>query len=404
MTADLHRMIDRDRLIERTVELIRLPSVNPFDGPGDRLTGEHRVAHWMAEHLDRLGYDPDLSEPAPGRPNVVGLGPGGDGPILCLADHTDTVGVNGYGAELAGIEGERPDRDSPAFRGEVRDGRIHGRGACDMKGALAAFVEVAEALSCSDRRLAGRLKIAGLADEEHAMIGSQALGATGPVADQVIVGEPTGLRICTAHKGQYAFSIETYGVAVHSSIAGQGVNAIDHMTEIIVALGHYGRELTGRDSHAMCGTGSVNSGVIVGGEIASIVPDYCRLEVDRRLVPGESADQVAAEIGRLIDRVAAGRDDFRWAMGPPSIDAAPLDTAADQPVVGAARRAMANRSLPDQPVAFSGATDAPNLAAPAIIWGPGSLDQAHTTDEWLSIDELEAAAHLYLDAAVDLLA
>ena len=396
---DLHRLIDRDRLVERTVELIGIPSVNPFGGPMVDSTGEGAVVRWLADHLDRLGFDPVVTEPEPGRPNVVGFGPGGDGPVLALAGHTDTVGVDGY--------------DHP-FDGRVDDGRIHGRGACDMKGALAAFIEVAEALAAVPDRLRGRLLIVATADEEHTMIGSRALGAGGPIADHVIVGEPTGLRICTSHKGQFAFTIQTFGRAVHSSIADRGVNAIEHMMEIVEMLRGYRIELADGPSHGLCGPATVSPGVIIGGRVPSIVPDHCRLQVDRRLLPGEDPWQVEDEISHRIGMLAAGREEFRWQLGPTIIEAAPLDTDPGAPIVTAASRAaaavaardiavVAARGLSGEPVAFTGATDAPNLGGPAIIWGPGSLEQAHTTDEWLEVEQLTLAAHLYLETALDLL-
>ena len=387
-------LIDVDRLVERTAELIRIPSINPFDGPGDETTGERRVAEWLAHHLDRLGYEPELTDPEgvdmAGRPNVVGVGPGGDGPTLCLAGHTDTVGVGGY--------------DDP-LRGEVADGRIHGRGACDMKGALAAFVEVAEVLHAAGRRLDGRLMIAGVADEEHGMLGSAALGADGPVADLVIVGEPTELQVCIAHKGQYAFPVYTFGTAVHSSIADQGVNAIESMMAVISALTGYGRGLRAGPGHAMCGHGSINVGTISGGETVSIVPDRCEIHVDRRLLPGESSAAVHREVTALLEELSATEPDLRWEIGEPMVDAAPLHTPADHPLVGAALSAMgrATGRSDTRPTSFTGATDAPNLKAPAVIWGPGSLSLAHTTAESIGIDELTLAVRVYLDTVETLI-
>ncbi len=402
---DLHRLIDPDRLVDRTVELIGIPSVNPFGTHGNDTTGEQAVARWLADHLDRLGFEPAITEPEPGRANVVGLGPGGDGPVLALAGHTDTVGVDGY---------DRP------FRAVVERGRIHGRGACDMKGALAAFIEVAEVLASSRDRLRGRLMIVGTADEEHAMIGSRALGAAGPIADHVIVGEPTELRICSGHKGQFAFSIQTFGRAVHSSIADRGVNAIEHMMEIVEMLRAYRIELADGPGHGLCGVATVSPGVIEGGRVPSIVPDHCQLQVDRRLLPGEDATLVAEEIRQRIASLAEGRPEFRWRLGPTIIDAAPLDTDRGAPIVTAAGEAFAAVAareplaagpatpkpgvvLSAEPVAFTGATDAPNLGGSAIIWGPGSLAQAHTTDEWLDIGQLSVATHLYLRTALQML-
>lgn len=391
MIDALHDLINPDRLVARTAELVQIPSVNPFDEADadlSELYGEARVANWMANRLTALGWDVELTEPEPGRPNLVALSPGGDGPVLGLAGHTDTVGIAGC--------------DEP-FSGRVADGRIHGRGTCDMKGALVAFIEVAEVLAERDVELQGRLMIAGVADEENLMVGSIAMGADGPVCDHLIVGEPTELAICSAHKGQFAFPIRTFGRAVHSSIADTGVNAIKHMTEIVEMLEGYGEELRSGPRHDLCGTGTVNPSVIRGGEMVAIVPDWCELQVDRRLVPGETAAAVVEDLTRRISELAAGREDFRWEIGEPIMASGPLDTPTTDPVVMAAQRAMASRHQAVDATAFPASTDAPNLGAPAIIWGPGSLTKAHTVDEYIEIDELVIAAHLYLDVVLDLI-
>ncbi len=385
--ADPHDLIDVDRLVARTVELVQIPSVNPFDEPMGEGEGEDAAAAWLQGHLERLGHDIATEEISDGRPNVIGVGPGGDGDVVCLAGHLDTVGVVGY--------------DNP-FSGEVRNGRVYGRGTCDMKGALAAFVEVADVLAASGTSLDGRLMIAGIADEEHGMVGSALAGATGPIADHLIVGEPTSLAVCPAHKGQYAFPIHTQGRAVHSSIKHEGVNAIEHMMEIMRMLGDYEAELRSNEPHDLLGLASVNLGVIRGGDMVSIVPDACELHVDRRLVPGETSAEVRAELERRIAAISDDRGGFGWGIGDPMVDARPLDTERDAPVVVAAQQAMRGRGLSDRLEACTGSTDAPNLGGPAIIWGPGSLSQAHTIDEWLDIGELEAAAHLYLDAVLAL--
>ena len=385
--SDPHALIDVDRLVARTVELVQIPSVNPFDEPMADGEGEGAAAAWFRSHLERLGYDVSGDSFADGRPNVIGVGPGGDGEVVCLAGHLDTVGVVGY--------------DDP-FSGAVRDGRIHGRGTCDMKGALAAFIEVADVLTDAGVELAGRLMLAGIADEEHGMVGSALAGAGGPIADHLIVGEPTSLAVCPAHKGQYAFPIRTEGRAVHSSLKFEGVNAIEHMMEIMRMLGAYEDELRAIEPHDLLGLASVNLGVIRGGDMVSIVPDTCELHVDRRLLPGETSAGVRVEVEARIGALAAGRTDFTWSIGDPFVDAKPLDTARTEPVVVAAQSAMSARGLSPELQACTGSTDAPNLGGPAIIWGPGSLSQAHTIDEWLDIGELEAAAHLYLDAVLEL--
>ncbi len=248
----------------------------------------------------------------------------------------------------------------------------------------------------------GRLMIAGIADEEEAMLGSSAFGSHGPMPDMAIVGEPTGLAICTAHLGQYAVPIRTSGHAVHSSIASQGVNAIEHMMHVVTALNEYQTQLDARPGHVMCGSGSVNAGVISGGEMVSIVPDSCELEVDRRVAPGETSAAVRAELVEILEALEAKLEDFRWEVGEPLVDAAPLDTSLDSTVVRAAQKAARLTEYGEEPAAFPAATDAPNLDVPSIIWGPGSLDQAHTIDEYIEVGQLESAAHLYLDAVLEI--
>ncbi len=386
----MHAAIDVERVVERTQQMVQIPSVNPFQasrlGP---IEGEARIADWLAAHLDRLGFDPQRADVADGRPNVWGTSPGGDGQVIALAGHLDTVGVAGY--------------DGDPFSGELRDGRVYGRGTCDMKGALACFLEVAEVLVASGVTLNGRLMIAGIADEEAGMLGSSAFESDGPLLDMAIVGEPTELAICTSHLGQYAVPIRTFGRAVHSSIASQGVNAIEHMMRVVSALGEYQLELDGRSGHGMCGSGSVNAGVISGGEMVSIVPDWCELEIDRRVAPGETSAGVRSELVKLLDSLKAEVKDFRWELGEPLVDAAPLDTPIDSAIVRAAQTAARSHQHDEAPVAFPAATDAPNLGVPAIVWGPGSLDQAHTIDEYVEVTQLESAAHLYLGAVLEMI-
>jgi acetylornithine deacetylase len=386
--AELASLVDEERLISRLVELVRIPSVNPFDhelGPDE---GEAGVAEFIGSQLSDLDWEVGTIDVAPGRPNVWGVGPGSDETTVALAGHLDTVGVTNF--------------DDP-FSGAVRSGRVHGRGSCDMKAALAAYLEVATVLTAAEADLNGRVVIAGLIDEEYQLLGSRAYAEHGPAADYAIIGEPTSLSVCTAHLGQFSLVITTHGRAAHSSIPEQGVNAIEHMARVIEALARYRVEIMGRPEHAMCGTGRISPGVISGGDIVAIVPDQCRLEIDRRITPDDTRDSVIADLHRHLGPLAEADPDFSYDLSEPTWDIGSLDTPTDSPVVQAMLAGALSLGLPADPVAFPAATDGPNLGVPSVICGPGAIARAHTADEYVEIDEVVTSVHLYLHAIVGLL-
>lgn len=382
--------ISRDHLINWTRELVRIPSQNPFDGdtrPGYR---EQEVAEYYQRQLASLGLETGLREVAPGRSNVWGTLQGeGDGPTLMLSGHMDTVGTEGY---------------LNPFSGEVRNNRIYGRGSCDMKAALAAYLEVARVLKDSGLQLSGSLLITGVADEEYQMQGSRDFGRHGPWADYCVIGEPSNLQVCPAHKGQFSLFIRTFGEAVHSSVPEQGVNAIEKMSKVIEAFGDYNSSLARGCRHELCGHGSFSPGVIRGGDIVSTVPDFCEMEVDRRILPNETREQVLDEYRLRLDALAASDQNFRYELSEPSWDVGAIDTPLDSPLVKAITGHYQN--ITGQAVdigAFPGGTDAPNFGCPAVICGPGSIAQAHSLDEYVEIDEIEAATRIYLRTALELL-
>lgn len=395
LADELSRSIDLDRVVQTTRDLIATPSVNPFGAHPVEGRREAEIAQLYAVMLGDAGAEVELDEIVPGRPNLVATVQSSphdarpERPSLMFAGHLDTVGVNAY--------------DAP-FDPRIADGRIHGRGSCDMKAGLAAFVEVLRVLDETGTTLGGDLLVVGTADEEDAMIGSAAFAASDPIARHSIVGEPTSLSVCRAHKGQFAMGIRTKGRAAHSSVPEQGVNAIAKMSDIIAALLPYNDELRAGPEHELCGTGSFSIGVVRGGDIVSTVPDWCEIEVDRRLLPGDDPADTVAYYQGVLDALAECDPDFTYELLPPTMTSAALDTPADAPVVRACAAAVASTlGHPAGVTAFSGCTDAPNLGGSAVILGPGSLDQAHGLDEWVRIDEIEAATQIYLRAAIDLL-
>ena len=378
-------------LTQRLQEMIAIPSENPMAEearPGHR---EQEIGEYYLERMSELGMRVSQRVVVPGRPNVFGIREGaGDGPTLMLCGHLDTVPTDGY-------------QDAYAVREE--GGRIYGRGSCDMKAGLAAYLGVGRLLNEAEVRLNGTLILSGVADEEYQMIGSREIGRNGPTADQCIIAEPSDLAVCPAHKGQYSLWIRTFGKAAHSSVPEKGENAIERMARVLLALSDYNAELAERDPHALCGHGRYSPGVIRGGELVSTVPDYCELEIDRRLLPDDDPDEVREDIARYLKPLTDADPGFRYEISPPSWNISANNIPIDAPVVRSLLTSWHTLTGDTcQAEAFPGATDAPNLGSPAVVCGPGSLAQAHSTNEYVEVEQVILATRMYLRAVFDLLA
>jgi acetylornithine deacetylase/succinyl-diaminopimelate desuccinylase-like protein len=289
---DVRGAIDRDDLVNRLVELVRTPSENP---PGDEL----EAAKLVAGYCERIGLAVDMHEVEPGRPNVVARIEGDPGPLLTYCSHVDVVPA-----------GDPTLWDFEPYAADVSDGRLHGRGSADAKGPVAAALEAVAALTRLGWRPAGTLELAFVSDEET--MGFKGVGhlvEQGVLRpDVAIVGEPTSLRVVHAQRGGCWFRVIVRGVAAHGSAPERGVNAILHMSEII----RHTYETLPDVSHPVLGGPSINVGTIRGGDKTNVVAASCVAEIDRRIVPGESADSARAGIE---DAVARARQRF------PDIDA-----------------------------------------------------------------------------------
>ena len=388
--SELKRAIDREWIFGILREMILIRSENPFDDPPREGYREKEMADYLAGHLSGLGLLVEAREVRPGRPNVFGFLEGSRGhPALMLAGHMDTARTTGYAG---------------AYDAKAEGGKMFGRGACDMKAALAAYLGVVKALKDTGTRLNGNLIVCGIVDEEYQMLGSKAIGQGGRMADQGIIGEPTNLRVCPANKGRVSAKIITRGRAAHSSVPEKGVNAIDKMSKVIQAFGDYNQELLGRIPHPLCGHGRFTPGVVRGGVQVNMVPDYCELEVDRRTLPGESREGVYTEFNARIRKAAEGDPDFAYEITEPTWLIAPNDISPEEPVVAALRSAHRDLFGRDPGVeAFVAGSDAPYMGFPTVICGPGSIAQAHTTCEFVDLQEVADAARIYLHATLQLL-
>lgn len=281
--------------IDLLKKLVSINSVNPSLVEG--APGEGEIAQFIAEFMQEIGLKTQLEEVRPGRPNVVGILEGsGKGPALMMNGHMDTVGI-----DYMDIEPLNP---------VVKEGKLYGRGAYDMKAGLAAMLTAAKNIIDSGIQLYGDLIVAAVCDEEYASIGTERL-MENFLPNAAIVTEPTELDIVIAHKGFAWIDIETHGVAAHGSMSDEGVDAIVNMGKFLVEMENLQKEQLQKKSHELVGPPSVHSSVIVGGRELSTYPDHCKLQIERRLIPGEGRNDVEREIQGIINSLSRTDPQFK---------------------------------------------------------------------------------------------
>ena len=367
--------IDRARLTETLAEIVRIPSINPDLNPG--ADGEAELANAIAARLRQTpGIDVEIQDAGNSRPNVIATVGNGAGRTLMLNGHIDTVGV-------AGME--------DPFSGIVEGNRLYGRGAFDMKNAVAGVIVLLEALA-GDESFAGKVVATFVVDEEYASIGTQAICREIDrwKPDAALVLEPTGLKIDIAHKGFVWATITTTGRAEHGSRYQDGIDAISHMGRVIVKLEELSHQLVKRTPHRIVGPPSLHASTIRGGQELSSYPDSCVLEIERRTIPGETANQVEAEFQQILNSLAAEDPQFKATLDIELVRE-PFEIAEDAEIVKAVRRQVV-KHVGSEPKITGGAAwmDSALLSAagvPTAIIGPGG-DGAHAMVEWADLDSL----------------
>jgi len=374
--------IEPERLYALTAELVRRPSVS----------GEERsVAEFIANFLGDHGFEAETAEVEPGRPNVSASWGAQAAPALLLTGHSDTVPVgNGWSRD--------------PFGGEIADGRLYGRGSCDMKAGLAGMLLTMVAVKRRLARPARRVIFAACVDEEEGGKGTQHALGKGLAADCAVIGEPTELQPISAAKGNAYFEVKVHGRSAHAGSPELGANAIYGAAKAIEAVERHHAELRTR-SHPLLGSPSASVGTVRGGFTVSAVPDSCTFWIDRRLVPGEDGSSALAELSRRLHEDAATypgtRVEERLAMEMPA-----MQSPADHPIFTALAAATADAGGPTlRPGTWSAACDGGFLQrggiAPVVLFGPGSITkQAHRPDEFVPLPQLLIAARAYALLAV----
>lgn len=356
-----------DDLAELTAQLVGIDSVNPGLVPSGN--GEREIALFVADWCDRHGLEVDVV--GNDRPSVIATQRGsGGGRSLMLNAHLDTVGVEGM---------------AEPHMARIENGRLYGRGAYDMKGALAAVLVAAAGI----RDLRGDVIVTAVADEELASIGTETV-LERVSADAAIVPEPTDLQLAVAHRGFVGFELETKGVAAHGSRPDLGVDAIAKMGHVLIGLEQLDERLSsGARKHPLAGTGSVHASLIEGGQELSSFPARCLLTGERRTIPGETAADVERELrevaGDATVRVIAHRDAY--------------EAAVDHPFVELVSRIAGTQDLVGAPFW----TDAALIAGagiPTVLYGPMG-EGAHAEVEWVDLESLERLRDVIVRTASD---
>lgn len=407
-------------VVETLSDLVRIPSVNPM---GRTVSGDIYYEHRVTDHLEKLfkklKIPTERHAVAPQRDNLIARvdgfkTPDKGGKILMLEAHQDTVPVEGM--------------TIAPFDPLVKDGKIYGRGSCDIKGGLAAMICALARLAKEKPRGRPTVVLACTVNEEHGFTGatdwarcysgdfgiSPALspdaGQTPPprskllprVPDGCIVAEPTRLNVVVAHKGAVRWRCHTGGIATHSSQPHLGDNAVYHMARVLQVLESYAKEVVSHLSdHPLCGHPTLSVGLISGGISVNTVPDRCTIEIDRRVLPGEDPEAAYRHAIDYLSTVVP--------VGTPVIHDKPflmtygLSDESNHPFgeqLGAAIREHVSGAGEIIGVPFG--TNAPHYArtgCPTVVFGPGSIDQAHTADEWLDIEQLRSASEILFDFA-----
>ncbi|MEA2511102.1 MAG: acetylornithine deacetylase [Thermomicrobiales bacterium] len=363
-------------------QLVAIDSVNPDLVPGGG--GEGEIARFVAGWLGRAGLEVLLQETATGRPNVVAAVKGtGGGRSLMLNAHLDTVGYAGM---------ERP------LEPYVEGNRLYGRGAFDMKGSLAAIMLAAAELAKNPPR--GHVLVTAVTDEEYASLGTQAVVGTWK-ADAAIVTEPTGLDVCVAHKGFVWLDVETRGMAAHGSRPDLGIDAIAKMGKVLVGIEGLDKALRAAPSHPLLASGSIHASLIDGGTELSTYPDRCLLRVERRTIPGESADLVEGQLAGIVGGLAATDPHFKASVSR-GLVREPFEVDINEPVVQLlTKHAAAIVGREPAIVGETGWMDSALLSAagiPTVIFGPDG-EGAHAAVEWVNLDHVEQCRQVYLAVA-----
>ena len=362
------------------LDLVRINSVNPaFEGG----QSEAEIIRYIQDFFQERQIETFSQEVYPNRCNLVARLPGKNATRrLLLEAHVDTAPVKGMSI--------------PPFDPVITEERLYGRGACDNKGGLAAMMHALAAIKLEGRIPPCEVWLVASVDEEAGFGGVVRL-CQDLRADAAIVAEPTSLQAVIASKGTLRWKFITRGRSAHSSKPHLGINAITHMSRLVLAIEEENRRLASVP-HPLLGPATGSIGLIQGGVQVNIVPDSCSIEIDRRLLPGETVENVLDTYRQLLARLKLEIPQFDAVMEPPMLIDEPLDTSANSPVAILAAQVLNEMGLGSSFGGVPFCSDAGKLShsgIPSILFGPGSIDRAHAAVEYVECDEVVQAVAFY---------
>jgi len=364
---------------EKLERLIRVPSTTP---PGE----VRGVVELLLEFAGETGAAVELQEVFPGQENCILTYDFGPGKTLCFNTHMDVNNPTG----------QRWSFDP--FTPFQKDGMLFGLGSCDAKGSLAAMLAAIEALS-NERGISGKLVLTAVMGEEAGGLGSLHLAEKGFRADGAVVGEPTSLKICTAHKGTYMRRLHFRGRAFHSASSRKGINAISHAAGFVRLYNELSDKLL-KNPHPELGPADASVTLISGGTRQNTIPESCQVLIDRRLLPGETKEMADIELESIIETLKHQVSDVDIECIEVVVSTVPSETNHNEGIVKAALESLGEiNGRAEIPHGFNAGCDMSKLnllcGIPTIIFGPGDLSNAHAPDEFVNIVELETAALFY---------
>lgn len=375
-------MTDATVLAERVAELVRIPSVNPLQTADSAIAGERRLAEHLGGRAQALGAEVILDVVEDDRPNLYARFAGNSDEVLVIDVHLDTVAVEHMTVD--------------PFDGRIADGRVYGRGSVDTKATFAIVLAVLEELRAQNRRPTPTVYLVGtIAEELGGLLGARRFAEWVTERelriDRMVVGEPTVCAPVHGHKGVVGVEFSVHGHAAHSGFPEQGRNAISAAARMVQAFDHEHERLTAAVPTTPVGCGALSVTEVRGGLARNIIPDRCDVYAGRRLVPGEDPNEVFEQLTALANGVAY----------PCTLQARIADglafpafyTPADDPLI--ARLTQLSGEAPTTAGYGTNCMAYGSLATSTVVFGPGSIDQAHQAVEWVDIAELVRAADIY---------